>query len=153
MAKPSSWLLIITVAVLFSACQSSNLSQTPLLAVTVTLSPVASLTSTVVPSRTRRLESITELVATRTPRPTQTVVKFTYPTNIPQTPVPISWQEAETLILNGEVWRVDQFHSLQVTLYLVDGRMAITTEPRIDEVIHIIERCGDPCYGISIGTE
>lgn len=65
----------------------------------------------------------------------------------------IVWAEAEALILSGTVAQVTQFHSLQVTLTLNDGRQVITTEPAIDEVMRVIETCGDPCANMLIATE
>lgn len=69
------------------------------------------------------------------------------------TPSEISWPEAVELINQGEVWQVAQTHSLEVTLYLDDGRTVLAMEPNIDEVFAVIERCGDPCSEIIMMTE
>lgn len=65
----------------------------------------------------------------------------------------IEWSMAQGFILAGEVDKVVQTHSLQVTLMLKDGRSMITTEPAIDVVLDVIDLCGDPCNSIEIVTE
>lgn len=65
----------------------------------------------------------------------------------------IYWSQAVAMILNGEVAKVMQTHSLQVTIVLKDGRSFITYEPAIDEVIRVIESCGEKCADILIATE
>ncbi len=65
----------------------------------------------------------------------------------------IYWSQAVAMILNGEVARVMQSHSLKVTITLKDGRSFVTYEPVIDEVIRVIESCGDKCADILIATE
>lgn len=69
------------------------------------------------------------------------------------TPVPIPWPEAEAMILNGQVRQVTQLHSREVRLRLKDGREVVTTEPTIDDVFRVIQRCGNPCSDISVATE
>jgi len=65
----------------------------------------------------------------------------------------VSWTNAVAMILNGEVTQVTQTHDLKVTLSLKDGRTLITTEESIDDVIEIIEACGEKCKDIRIATE
>jgi inhibitor of cysteine peptidase len=65
----------------------------------------------------------------------------------------ISWEEAQALFLSGEVVQVVQLHSLQVTLTLKDGRQVVTLEPSIDEVLRLIEACGEPCADLMVATE
>ena len=65
----------------------------------------------------------------------------------------IEWFQAVAIINNGEVSKLVQAHSLQVTLSLKDGRTLLTEEPAIDDVLKVIEACGDPCKGIQIATE
>jgi hypothetical protein len=65
----------------------------------------------------------------------------------------IPWTEAEALILEGEVQQVVQLHSLEVTLVLRNGMGVKTTEPTIDEVFRVIERCGDACSDMVLATE
>jgi hypothetical protein len=125
------WLLVIPVAgaMLLSACTGGNEGTVQHTPPSVTQSPTAVMTPTSVP-------------------PTATPV--------PHTPKPASevpWLEAEEMILNGEVQQVTQLHSLEVTLYLWDGREVVTMEPKIDEVFRVIERCGEPCSDIVMATE
>lgn len=65
----------------------------------------------------------------------------------------ISWEEAQTLILEGHVTQVTQLHNLSVYLTLEDGTTVQTIEPNIDDVFDVIEQCGDPCANIAIATE
>ncbi len=65
----------------------------------------------------------------------------------------IEWQEARELILSGQVEQVVQLHSLEVRLYLKDGRVLVTTEPHIDEVFAVVDQCGEPCADIILATE
>jgi hypothetical protein len=57
------------------------------------------------------------------------------------------------MILNGEVTQVMQTHELKVYLTLKDGRTLLAFEPQIDEVMKVIQSCGDPCSKILIATE
>jgi hypothetical protein len=58
----------------------------------------------------------------------------------------IDWAQAEEIILSGNVIQIQQATaSLKVTLVLNDGRTLETTEPALDEVIRVIERCGSKC--------
>lgn len=65
----------------------------------------------------------------------------------------VSWEEAQDLILSGQVVSVAQAHSLEVWMQLEDGTTVITTEPGIDDVFAVIEECGTPCSNIAIATE
>jgi hypothetical protein len=65
----------------------------------------------------------------------------------------ISWVEARTLILDGQVTQLTQLHSLKVILVLEDGRSVETFEPEIDDVFEVIEECGDACDDIIVATE
>lgn len=65
----------------------------------------------------------------------------------------VSWDEARSIILNGDVVSVAQTHSLEVTIQLADGSTIVTQEPAIDDVFAVIEECGEPCANILIATE
>ena len=65
----------------------------------------------------------------------------------------VSWVQAYAMIMNGEVKQVIQAHSLQVNLLLKDGRTLITREVSIDDVMKVIEQCGEPCKDTVIVTE
>ena len=57
------------------------------------------------------------------------------------------------MILAGEVAQVTQFHSLQVTLLMVDGQRRVTYEPEIDVVLEVLEECGERCSDVVPATE
>jgi inhibitor of cysteine peptidase len=65
----------------------------------------------------------------------------------------LSWVDARQMILAGEVAQVTQLHSLQVTLIMRDGRRLVTYEPEIDDVIDVLESCGEPCSEVVFATE
>jgi hypothetical protein len=65
----------------------------------------------------------------------------------------ISWEEAQSLIMDGQVESVFQSHDLRVVLTLKDGRAVETTEPAIDDVFEVIEACGEPCADLVKITE
>ncbi len=65
----------------------------------------------------------------------------------------VNWEEAQNLILKGEVAQVTQLHNLTVFLTLKDGNMVQTVEPNIDDVFDVVDQCGDPCSDIIIATE
>jgi len=65
----------------------------------------------------------------------------------------VNWGQALAMIMNGEVTQVMQTHDLEVYLTLKDGRTLRSIEPQIDEVMKVIQSCGDPCKNIMIATE
>lgn len=65
----------------------------------------------------------------------------------------VIWHQAVAMILNGEVLQVMQTHELKVYLTLKDGRTLLSIEPKIDEVMRVIETCGEPCKDILVATE
>ena len=85
-------------------------------------------------------------------QPTTSKLPIASPTIFP-TPIPISWPEAEQLVLSGEVVGVGQLHSLDVALTTRDGTIYITIEPHIGEILRVIDRCGEPCEGILVASE
>jgi hypothetical protein len=125
------WLLVILMAgaMLLSACSGGNEGAVQATPPSASQSPTAAMTPTSVP-------------------PTATPVPAT-----PESASEVPWPVAEEMILNGEVRQVTQLHSLEVTLYLWDGREVVTMEPKIDEVFRVIERCGEPCSDILMATE
>ncbi len=75
------------------------------------------------------------------------------PTSSAETPEATGWESARQMILDGQVNKITQAHSLQVTLTLTDGRVVNTVEPEIDAVLAVVKQCGDKCSGIAIATE
>ena len=65
----------------------------------------------------------------------------------------VSWDEAQILILGGQVQAVMQLHSLEVRLFLKDGRQVKTIEPNFDDIISLIRECGANCASIIVRSE
>ena len=71
----------------------------------------------------------------------------------PSEPLVVTWEEAKSAILKGNVVDVIQLHSLTVNLVLQDGSQLTTEEPAIDDVLEVIDQCGQTCENIQIVTE
>lgn len=54
----------------------------------------------------------------------------------------VSWEDAVKIITLGKVETVSQKHNLEVSITMANGTRYRTTEPKIDEVIQVIERVG-----------
>ena len=67
--------------------------------------------------------------------------------------VEIEWGEAQKIIMNGAVSQVTQTHDGMVILHLKDGVVFTAKQPQLDEVLKVIEKCGDDCKDIRIATE
>jgi hypothetical protein len=65
----------------------------------------------------------------------------------------IEWYQASGSILSGYVTKVVQTHDKGVFITLTDGRTLKTVEPEIDDVIKLIQSCGDFCKNIVTSTE
>jgi len=65
----------------------------------------------------------------------------------------ITWEETKALILEGQVVQVTQLHSLDVTIYLKDGRIVSTVEPEIDAIFILLDECGEICSEVVRATE
>jgi hypothetical protein len=57
------------------------------------------------------------------------------------------------MIQNGEVAKVVQTHERKLFVTLKDGRSFISWEPNFDDVLNIIQDCGEPCKDIAVATE
>jgi hypothetical protein len=87
------------------------------------------------------------------------------PTGAPQASLPVTlypelkdgdileWQHVEGTIYSGLVSAVSQKHDLSVTIKMKDGRTFVTTEPAIDDIVKLVQLCGDLCKDIRIATE
>ena len=65
----------------------------------------------------------------------------------------IDWSLVSGLVYAGYVSRIVQTHDLKVYLTLKDGRTFLTAEPAIDEIIKMIEACGETCEDVRLATE
>ncbi len=63
------------------------------------------------------------------------------------------WTRVYGPLESGQVEKVQQTHDLKVFLTLKDGRTIMTVEPAIDEILKLIQACGDPCKDIRVATE
>lgn len=137
--KSRIWLGLL-LAILLAACQTGTSTTQP-----TTESAIA------YPAPVQQVIATEEVGVEAYPPPLQVVPYNPYPD--PTDGDVIEWRHAEFLILSGGVKEVAQYHSLEVTLTLDDGRKVSTKEPVIDEVFKVIERCGDLCEDIVRVTE
>ena len=60
-------------------------------------------------------------------------------------PTVIPWTAAETMILEGNVRRIERVNEREVRLRLRDGREVLAEEPTEGEAARVHGRCGEPC--------
>lgn len=68
-------------------------------------------------------------------------------------PAEVNWETAIEILNTGRVTEVVQSHQREVILTLNDGSQIKTLEPALDDILREIERCGNVCREILIGTE
>jgi len=85
------------------------------------------------------------------PSPLELVAPNPYPA--PEGSEEVSWEQAQTLIMSGEVEQVYQTVSRQVILTLKDGRVLVADQPEMNAVFAVVENCGEPCFDIRKITE
>jgi hypothetical protein len=159
--KSRFWLLL-TLLLVFSlaACQSAATPKPETSSPAVTEAPAATEAVTQAPVE----EQQPPLSEEGQPYPPQgaeaQAQPETEPTVDPNSPYPapgeaetIGWSEAEEIILSGEVMKITQTKALEIMLLLEDGRLLITTEPAIDEVLRVKEACGEKCSHVTVTTE
>jgi len=69
------------------------------------------------------------------------------------TEIRINWQQAMDILKSGMALRVDQFHNLEVRILTQYGERYVTRQPRIDQVLHVIESLEPHKRGVRFGTE
>ncbi len=65
----------------------------------------------------------------------------------------VDWAKAQEIIKSGIVMQVVQNHELQVIIITKDNKSYVTTEPALDDVMKVIQACGDKCISIVRMTE
>lgn len=65
----------------------------------------------------------------------------------------VPYDQAREMVLDGEVSGISQAHSKHAWIMTKDGRRYITKQPRLDDLLNVIEQCGEPCSDIDYGTE
>ncbi len=68
-------------------------------------------------------------------------------------PSEVDWETAVEILNTGEVEMVAQLHSLEVILTLKDGTEIRTVEATIDAIFQEVQKCGQLCSQIVLGTE
>jgi len=63
----------------------------------------------------------------------------------PIEPATITWEIAKQLILEGGVLTIEQHADLNLYLALKDDRIFQTIEPMFDDVVRLIDQCGEKC--------
>ena len=159
---------LATLALVSLACQlASPTDATPTVGAPATEGPPAeatpategapALTAEAYPQPYPQPYPVTSLEPYPNPEPAQTtpLVPTTAAVLYPgiESGAEVLWEQAVAMILNGEVTQVTQTHDLKVYLILKDGRSFSTTEPAIDDVMRIVDFCGEPCKDILVATE
>jgi hypothetical protein len=156
------WSALLLLALVSAGCQSGSPAMTEQPAVEKTVEVQA-------PSKATEEAPVspgTSAPATPYPLPTETVETAPTPYPNPQEMLPagplypdikdgaeVFWEQAVGMIMYGEVSKVVQTHDLKVYLTLKDGRTLVTVEPAIDEVLKMIQMCGEMCKDIKVATE
>jgi hypothetical protein len=65
----------------------------------------------------------------------------------------VQWSQVKDIVFSGQVVNIGQTHDLNVTITLKDGRMFKTVEPAIDDILKLVQACGDLCKDIKVATE
>jgi hypothetical protein len=65
----------------------------------------------------------------------------------------VAWSQVKDILFSGQVTQVGQTHDLNVTIKLKDGRTFKTVEPVIDDIIKLVQSCGDLCKDIKVATQ
>ncbi len=65
----------------------------------------------------------------------------------------LEWEQAMGAVYSSQVTKVMQTHDLKVYLTFKDGRTLVTVEPAIDDILKLIDSCGDLCKDIKVATE
>jgi len=65
----------------------------------------------------------------------------------------VQWSQVEKIVFSGQVVKIGQTHDLNVTITLKDGRTFKTVEPAIDDILKLVQACGDLCKDIKVATE
>lgn len=105
--------------------------------------------------------SVQEPVQTAYPLPEQ-VSQPAATTNLESSPVlypslqdgqSILWAQVEAMALNGEIARIVEGDSINVTITLIDGRTFASTLPSIGYISTFFQTCGDVCKTIEVVKE
>jgi hypothetical protein len=65
----------------------------------------------------------------------------------------VAWSQVKDIFFSGQVVKISQTHDLNVYITLNDGRTFKTVEPAIDDVLKLVQTCGDLCKDIKVATE
>ena len=68
----------------------------------------------------------------------------------PQSGDEVMWNQAEAMILNGEVVKITRDNERQITIDLKDGRSLIVMGPTEETVQQLLETCGDLCNSVQL---
>lgn len=68
----------------------------------------------------------------------------------PQSGDAVMWNQAEAMILNGEVVKITRQGEKEITIDLKDGRSLIVKGPTEETVQKLFETCGDLCKSIQL---
>ena len=158
--KTRFWLLLtILLALSMAACQSAA---TPKPAATEAPAASEALNAeAVTEAPTEEPQNLSEEGQAYPPQGAEVQAQpETLPTWDPSSPYPapseaekVDWSKAEETILSGDVLHITQTKALEIYLLLKDGRMLVSTEPVLDEVMRVKEACGDKCSHVVMTNE
>ncbi len=146
--------LLLIVLILLTACQSASPETTPTLEEIE--QPEEQAAPTIEPETS--IDPYPHLSVPQDPNDPYPALQVPMVSNDPYAaPVEsantITWEETKTIILDGQVVKVAQRHSLDVILVLKDGTIITTIEPEIDAVFVLLDECGEICKDVIRATE
>jgi hypothetical protein len=65
----------------------------------------------------------------------------------------VQWSQVQSIVFSGQVTKIGQTHDLNVYITLKDGRTFKVVEPAIDDILKLVQQCGDLCKDIKVATQ
>lgn len=148
-------LLVLLFTMLLSACQNESPDSESMPAPVTTNEPaVVEIIPTTAPAvEPTQIQKPVNPVDPDEPYPMPVEIVPYNPYPSPVAGEEVAWEDVKVIISNGDVVEIFQAYTLQVTIYLADGKVLITTEPEYNAILSLIEECGVDCYDIRKVTE
>jgi hypothetical protein len=65
----------------------------------------------------------------------------------------VQWSQVQSIVFSGQVTKIGQTHDLNVYITLKDGRTFKVVEPAIDDILKLVQQCGDLCKDVKVATQ